>query len=227
MTINNDDNDDLEHSKKEKDNDDLAKEIKEELIKEQVIKDEVIKKIHGETKNGVLSKYTDRLFGYLAMAVITVGIIVMLVFLIQQNQNTAELKENSLDLNHILAKVNQTQITEEQNKFEMTGRANQTKQILNETKDLILNHDKELRTYIDKSNKDNKLVIEGIRAAQKQNDLIIQTQNYISLANNLLIKAGIEKLGLNATEIIEKYTDTHQDNTSKILEKAPILNNTQ
>jgi len=112
--------------------------------------------------NKVDNPYFMRFLLYLSLTVIIMGVIVGLIFVYQQKVNLSHNQFIIGKINQTLAQINLTKAeihedqarqiqTAKQNKFEMLGRANQTKLIMNQTQDLILKHDKKLRQYIDQS----------------------------------------------------------------------------
>lgn len=165
--------------------------------------------------NKVDNPYFMRFLLYLSLTVIITGVIVGLIFVYQQKVNSEHNQYIITKVNQTLSQVNITkqelyedQARDEQsikqNKFEAAGRNNQTKVLLNEIQTLILNHHKQLQSYVNQSNENVKKIKNEITAAQKQNDEIIHTQNYVSMSNNKLLKALANKTGLNVTDILNK-----------------------
>lgn len=165
--------------------------------------------------NKIDNPYFMKFLLYLSLVVIIMGVIVGLIFVYQQkinlqhNQYIIEKVEETLsqinltkaELHEDQARDNQTQ---KQNRFETDARANQTRKILSEMHDIILDHHQQLQKFIKDENNDTKLLFKGIADAQKQNDEIIQTQKFVSMANNKLLMALANKTGLNVTDILLK-----------------------
>ena len=78
--------------------------------------------------------------------------------------------------------------TQKEQLFEMQGRSNQTRTLINQVKTMIIDHQIQLQNYIDKQNNTTRKLFEELSETQKQNDEIIKTQKNLSLSNNEMLK---------------------------------------
>ena len=78
--------------------------------------------------------------------------------------------------------------TQKEQLFEMQGRTNQTRVLINQVKTMIIDHQIQLQNYIDKQNNTTRKLFEELSETQKQNDEIIKTQKNLSLSNNEMLK---------------------------------------
>jgi hypothetical protein len=180
----------------------------------------------GAEKENIGSKidnpYFLRFLLYFLISIIVVGVLVGLVFVLQQNNAINKQNQVLAKLNQTFAAVNftQTQIHEDnarenqtakENKFEMAGRNNQTRTLINYTREEIKMHHDALMEFIKQQNATFVRILTEIFNTQDQNDQILKVQKNVSLANRELLKAGIDKIGLNSTEILEDYNNTSKD----------------
>jgi hypothetical protein len=180
--------------------------------------------------------------GVILIGIVIIAIIQLLIANTEIKEGRNDLTAAYLKLNETQATINQTQLFLESSKHEDAARDNQTKieqkDRSNQTRVLINNTNTMLENFIERYNNITYKLFEKIKAAQVQNDDIIrQNEDIINILgnlsleiegnttntnaqvskygpeNNALGKAILAKLGLNATEILDR--DVYGNQTLK------------
>jgi hypothetical protein len=117
-----------------------------------------------------LNNHSKDLFLMMAATIMSVVAITIIVFLMQQQHQQAELESQNIELDRIIKTLNQTQIIlhedlarEKQMKHEDEARANQSMQERHYIKEVLEDHDDRTKEYIVREN----------NTTQKKLDIII------------------------------------------------------